>query len=310
MQLKDLRTFQAIADIGSLHGAADALGVTQSALSKSVRRLETALGVRLFERTARGVALTPVGKALYARNIGLAQLVDDIQAEIRDLRTGQAGRLRIGSVPALVDTVLSPAMAALHAAGSAGFDVHVQLSNELLRGLAAGKLDLALAAMNDYAVPELAGRVLGAQSSHVVVRAGHPLLARGFTLQDLAAGEWVLPGGDIALRIWVERLFAEQALGAPRVFIETDTSPVVFASLVRESDMLTVMTADSLCSPVAAGLVPLPAPAPAWELQMALFWRRGAYLSKAMRVCTQEIVRAFSQRGAAPSRSTRATPRR
>lgn len=298
MQLKDLRNFQLAADLGNLHSAALALGVTQPGLSKSIRRLEVALGVQLFERTARGVALTSIGRALYARNRGLGQLVEDMRTEIHDLKTGQSGELRIGSVPALVDTVVSPVLAQFLAPGEeARFRVHVQLSGALLRELTAGYLDFAVAAVQDDVSPELGLAVLGSQQSYIVARKGHPLLRRPFTLPDLAAQKWVLPPGDVALRGWVDSLFRAQGLAPPDLFVEADTTPVVFAGLVRASDLLTVMTSDSLATQAAAGLVRLPAPAAPWELQIGLFWRRSAYFSGLMKDFRQRLVRAFAQRG-------------
>lgn len=299
MQLKDLRTFHKLAELGNMHNAATALGVTQPALSKAVRRLEADLGVRLFERTARGVALTALGRALYARNLTLTQLVDDIRTELNDLRTGQSGQLRIGTVPALVDSVVGPALVSMHATQpGVSVQVQVQLSNALLRELTAGRLDLALCALQDYVSPELAYSIVGTQSSYVVARQGHPLLRHESTLQDLAACEWVLPPRDVGLRVWVEQMFTNAGLPGPRLFIEVDASPVVFASVVRSSDVLTVLTADSLCSPGAGGLQPLPLPAPTWQLPMGLFWRRAAYLSMPMRSCRDDIARRFGARTA------------
>lgn len=297
MQFKDLLAFQKIADLGNLHSAAHVLGVTQPALSKSVQRLETALGVRLFERTARGVALTSIGRTLYARNRTLGQMVEDIRTEIHDLQTGQSGELRIGSVPALVDTVVSPMLASFLSTGDAArFRVHVQLSGSLLRQLTAGHLDFAVAAVQDQVPAELGCTVLGDQQSFIVARKGHPLRRRKFTLADLASQQWVLPPGDVALRAWVDTLFSSQGLAAPAIFVEADASPVVFAALVGSTDLLAVMAADSLLSPTASGLSPLPPPAPQWALQIGLFWRRSAYFSSLMKNCRQELIRAFSDR--------------
>ena len=107
MQLKDLQAFQTIAEMGNLHHAAHALGVTQPALTKTVQRLETALGVRLLERTARGVALTSIGRTLVARSRTLGQMVDDIQTEIHDLKIGQTGDmdLNVDLAPLFADGV-------------------------------------------------------------------------------------------------------------------------------------------------------------------------------------------------------------
>lgn len=66
-----LRSFVAVADLGSLSRAAEAVHVTQSAVSAQIKRLEDQLGCRLFTRTTRSVALTPQGEVLlgYARSI-------------------------------------------------------------------------------------------------------------------------------------------------------------------------------------------------------------------------------------------------
>lgn len=299
VNLKDLRTFQKLAQLGNMHSAATALGVTQPALSKAVRRLETHFGVRLFERTARGVALTAMGRALYARNLTLTQLVDDIRVELDDLRSGQSGLLRVGTVPALVDAVVAPALVAMRAGQPAvAFQVQVQLSNALLRELTAGRLDLVLCAVQDDVPPELACSLLGTQSSHVVAREGHPLFRTRASVAGLADYEWVLPPRDVGLRAWVEQMFTAAGLPGPRLLIEADASPVVFASVVRASDALTVLTADSLCNPIAAGIRPLPQPVPNWNLSMALFWRRAAYVSAPMRACRDELGRRFGARTA------------
>lgn len=226
MQLKDLQYFQRVADVGNLHSAASVLGVTQPAVSKSLRRLETSLGVRLFERTPRGVSLTSIGRALYARNQTLGQLVDDMRTEIHDLKNGQSGELRIGTVPALVDSVVVPVLAGFSLAREPmRFRLHVQLSGALLRELKSGYLDFAIAAVPDTLPDELSCTLLGDQRSHVVARRGHPLRQRPFELADLARQSWILPPSDVALRDWVETLFRSEGLPLPHVFVEADSSP-------------------------------------------------------------------------------------
>lgn len=67
MELRQLEYFCRIADTGSIHEAARRLNLSQPPLSYQLRQLEEELGVRLFERGSRGVALTEAGKLLYAR---------------------------------------------------------------------------------------------------------------------------------------------------------------------------------------------------------------------------------------------------
>lgn len=298
MQLKDLRTFAFVARTGNLHQAAERLGVTQPTVSKAVRRLETALNARLLERTTRGVALTEFGKVLYERSSMLEAMADAIHTEISDMRHGRAGILRIGTVPALVEKVVAPVLAHfLEAHPDVRFQMRVQLSNELLRELHQGDLDLIIAAMPTGDTRDLNHLMLGRQEACIVACQDHPLARREFTLADLAAQKWLLLPGDITLRQWVESMFLEAQVPVPDVFVETDASPAIFAALVRNTRLLTVLTRDMLESPMGAGLVPLAAPAPVWSIQLALFWRRQAYFSALMANCREQIVQAFERRG-------------
>jgi DNA-binding transcriptional LysR family regulator len=72
MEIHHLRHFLAVADAGSMTRAAEQLGVAQPALSQSIRRFEGKLGVRLFNRSRRGITLNPVGQAI----------LDDVRASV------------------------------------------------------------------------------------------------------------------------------------------------------------------------------------------------------------------------------------
>lgn len=297
MQLKDMYWFRQAVEAGNLHSAADALGITQPALSKAVQRLERSLGVRLLERTPRGVAPTAIGQALHARALLLGQWVDDTRHQIQDLKTGQSGELRVGTVPAIVESVMTPVLSHFLAQGPAvRFQTSVQLTGVLMQQLENGELDFAIAAVPAQVPAAFSCTVLGKQNSYVVVRKGHPLLRGRFTVADMAAQPWVLPPSNIALRAWVEALFREHGMEAPRAFLQSDASPAAFAPLVRASNLLTVMTADSLSGLQGAGLAALPAPAPVWTLQLGLFWRRSAYFSSLMKQFREQVVQVFRAR--------------
>ncbi len=81
MDLKSLRAFKKVCETGSISKAADALYITQPGLSKSMARLEAECGHQLFERTSKGVTLTPYGRALYARIDQLVAIMDEIESE-------------------------------------------------------------------------------------------------------------------------------------------------------------------------------------------------------------------------------------
>src|SRR5688572_8464977 len=76
MDLRDLGYFQRVAELGHVGKAAEQLGRTQPALSKSIRRLEDAVGAQLFERVGRSLRLTAMGEALLIRAHHLSRYVD------------------------------------------------------------------------------------------------------------------------------------------------------------------------------------------------------------------------------------------
>jgi DNA-binding transcriptional LysR family regulator len=112
-QLDDLAAFLAVARERSFTRAAAKLGVSQSALSHTVRGLEARLGVRLLTRTTRSVAPTEAGERLL-RTIG--PRFDEIDAELaslRELREKPAGTIRITATEFAIDTVLLPKLTPL-----------------------------------------------------------------------------------------------------------------------------------------------------------------------------------------------------
>ena len=111
--LNDLQAFLAVAREGSFTRAAAQLGVSQSALSQTVRGLEARLGLRLFTRTTRSVAPTEAGERLL-RSVG--PRLEEIEAElaaIKELREKPAGAIRITATENAADTILLPKLAKL-----------------------------------------------------------------------------------------------------------------------------------------------------------------------------------------------------
>src|ERR1700747_2101373 len=109
----DLLAFLAVASERSFTRAAGKLGVSQSALSHTIRGLEARLGIRLLTRTTRSVAPTQAGERLL-QNVG--PRFDEIEAELTalsDLRVNPAGTIRITAMEYAADTILLPKLAKL-----------------------------------------------------------------------------------------------------------------------------------------------------------------------------------------------------
>ena len=111
--LDDLRALVAVARERSFTKAAAKLGVSQSALSQTIRELEARLGVRLLTRTTRSVSPTAAGERLLQT---VAPRFEEIEAElsaIRELREKPAGTIRITATEYAADAILLPKLAKL-----------------------------------------------------------------------------------------------------------------------------------------------------------------------------------------------------
>ncbi len=107
----DLRVFARVMDRGSFSNAAKDLGLTPSAVSKLVSRLEDRLGVRLLERSTRRLALTPEGETFLAHARRIVADIEEAEAEVMQTRGAPCGRLRINSGTAFGLHQLAPALA-------------------------------------------------------------------------------------------------------------------------------------------------------------------------------------------------------
>ncbi|MFI9149389.1 LysR family transcriptional regulator [Streptomyces sp. NPDC053367] len=193
-----LRAFLEVARQGSFTVAARTLGWTQSAVSRQISSLESALGGEpLFERLPRGVRLTEAGRVLVPYAEAVAQALRGAGRELADLRAGTAGRLRFGAF-ATADAALVPrALAAFRARRP-----RIRVTRE--EGLTPALLDRLTAGHLDLAVVSTTGRVpldaydlhhLLDESLYVAVPADHPLAGQGpVGLGQLADAEWIAGG--------------------------------------------------------------------------------------------------------------------
>jgi DNA-binding transcriptional LysR family regulator len=112
--LADLRAFIAVADLGSFTAAAAELHLSQSALSRRIDKLEETLTVRLFERTTRKVALTPVGREFVRRARELVDGLDESLLGIRDIGARMRGEVTVACVPSAVRYFLPQVLRGYH----------------------------------------------------------------------------------------------------------------------------------------------------------------------------------------------------
>jgi DNA-binding transcriptional LysR family regulator len=143
LDLAHLRSFQAIVRYGGFHRAAEALHLTQPAVSRHMRRLEAELGEPLFTKRGRGVELTPFGER------AAIELADVLAAHDRALarlqRGGDGGPFVLGTIENLVDPVLPDLLAAAREhVGDRTLQLRVDRSLELVERIARGEVDAAI----------------------------------------------------------------------------------------------------------------------------------------------------------------------
>ena len=260
MRLDDIDYFLAVAAHGQARRAASAIGVSQPAITKGLQRLEKELGFPLFERSAQGMTLTPVAERFRQRTQALRRSLGDAIKEAADMHLGVMGLLRVGVSPLYVQRLFVPACLQLRQQRPAArMRVMINLNDALLAALRLGDLDITISALPGVMPDDLEAVALMTDDLCMVVRNGHPLLARRrLRLADLADAEWMLPGPGVAGRRSVEGRFAEAGLPAPRVAVEVGNTAGQLSRLLLQSDLVALMSASMLMGPGGEGLTVLP----------------------------------------------------
>ena len=229
MELRHLRTIDAVARHRSFTKAAEELYLAQSAISQQIRRLERELGVEVFRRNSRSVELTAEGQVIlgYAQRV-LAE-VDGLHSELEELTGLLRGRLRIGGVYPTGPYDLFGMLADFRAAHP-GVAIHMveDTQDGVLAALRADELDCAFTALDpDTLGNEFAATLLWEDELIVALPAGHALCARPrVTFEELAAEDLIAYRENSAVRRRLERAMADRGLEPRNAFICTEMTAI------------------------------------------------------------------------------------
>ena len=243
LKLRQLRLLTAIADEGTVLKGSQALNIAQPAATKSIKELEDALGVQLFERSSRGVTPTDFGTVMikHAKLI-LAQL-RHAGEELQSLEEGLSGRVHVGTLLAASTSLLPRALARLRERRP-GIAVTVAEGtiDRLMPGLRTGDIDVVLGRLPEYREREgLKQEVLYLDTVSIMVREGHPLAERAsLALADLVEQAWVVPPTQTSLRRQIDQAFRYENLEPPLDVIES-VSILTNHALLMSTDMLAAM---------------------------------------------------------------------
>ena len=229
MDLNHLRAFIAVADCGQLTRAAERLHLSQPAVSHQIKMLEEALGQRLFERTASGMELTPVGRQLIEQAQRVLAAAEELKQSARALHGHVSGRLRIG-------TLSDPQF--------------IRLGEFLARD---GSLDASFY-VGDIGHENVAGLRLGEMSVCVVAPAEWAPRVLHADWDAIAAMPWILPPRSSSFSPLLGELFGKHR-AQPVKLVEADNEGVatnlvesgVGLSLMREDRALERQAAGTLC---------------------------------------------------------------
>ncbi len=285
MELRHLSHFLAVADAGSLTLASDRVGVTQQALSKSLTRLETELGGKLFERTARGMAPSRLGEAIveHARQV-LADAGRLRHAASAELGL-QRGRLVVGLSPIAATSRLGcRVLRFAERYPSVRIDVESGIDREFVARLHRGEIDLAISSQTAEQTDNVLLEQLAEEKWGVAGSFGNPLLTAARTLADLAAARWIIGRNTAMLDAQIAESFANAGIAPPRPGLMT-TSVLFTLQALRQSQCLAILP-QSLCED---------APDLQWRDLGHGAWLTPIYLMRRKRALIDDLTKAMLQ---------------
>jgi LysR family nitrogen assimilation transcriptional regulator len=211
MELRQLRYFVRIVDLGSLSKAALDLYVAQPALSKQIAALEAELKVALLVRSPRGVAPTEAGVAFYRQAQSVLRQLARVPDEVRSAEASPVGIVAIG-MPFSASNILAPALVAAVRERLPGIRLAItqEGSGQLEGLLAGGRLDLSLLYERARPSPQIDERPLLSEELYLVTRA--PGGKAAATLAQAARQRLILPGPFNSTRQVVEKAFTKAGL--------------------------------------------------------------------------------------------------
>lgn len=241
MKLTHLRYITTVAERGSLRAAARHLGITQPAITRSIREIEHELGVTLFERVPRGIVPTPMGRAFLRRAAAIQnelRLATDEIAQMRGSATGQVSITLSSAVQmALLPRVITPFRNAFP-------DVHLVIREGTFptaeAALLEGATDLYIGPLSERPQSgELSIEKLFDNTRLVFGRKGHPR-AGARSLSDLADAKWIRTLVAVDKSAELANVFQHYGLEPPQAELTAGSTMAIILAAAN-SDLLAML---------------------------------------------------------------------
>lgn len=241
MKLNQLRDLVAIVERGSLRGAARHLGVAQSGLTRSIRNLEHELGHPMFEREARGMVLTPMGRLFYQRASSAINELRRADEEMAQAQGGVQGTV-VAGLSIMPHLGMLPGALGTFRQRYPGVTLKIieGLYPAIEPGLRNGTIDFYLGAASQAApAAGLISETLFENTRIVVGRKGHPLAAAR-SLKELSMADWATPSLDVIAAEDLNEVFSRFKLGVPQIRLQANSAMSLLVALAH-SDLLTML---------------------------------------------------------------------
>jgi DNA-binding transcriptional LysR family regulator len=302
IKLHDLHVLTAVVQIGSMSKAAALLNTTQSAVSRSIAELEQTFGVRLLDRSNRGVEPTTFGQALLD---GGAAIFDDLRQTVKNieyLTDPTAGEVRVGAYDPIIVGVLSAVIERVHRKYS-GISIQVKPilpSAQQFRDLRERNIDLLFGRILPQIEEDVHSEVLF--HDRLVIAAGPRskwARQRKIVLSDLADAPWVLQRRDTILGALVADAFRAKGMKFPPKGAVEGASSLICALLARGPFLGTVPVSLLRFGASIPGLKVLPVnlPVTPWETGIMTLKNRTVTPVVSLFIdCVREVVKPLASK--------------
>ncbi len=243
LKIKHLKLLVTVGEQNNIFRASQLLNMAQPAVTKTVRDMENALELTLFNRSSRGVTPTAYGEVLIKHAKLILAQIQHVSEELVSLHAGVTGHINVGTLLAASSALLPKSLAILkEQRSSVSVSVTEGTNDVLIPQLLIGEIDVVVGRLPEIQEEEgVFSEALFYEPVLLVVRSGHPLLKKKkLSLSNLVDESWILPSEGTVLRREIDNAFHKVNLSLPQNTIES-VSILTNRTLLTETDMIAVM---------------------------------------------------------------------
>ncbi|CAG7609007.1 HTH-type transcriptional regulator GltC [Paenibacillus solanacearum] len=291
MEWQQLEYFHTVAELQHFTMAARKLSVAQPTLSRSISKLESELGVPLFDRQGRGITLNAYGRMFHARTARILQEMQEAKQELLYLQNPDTGTVSLAFLKSLgISRVPKLVQGFLELYPNVTFQLYQNATRTMLDQLERGEIDFCLASMTESR-PGIQWTELWTEELYVFVPHSHPLAGKQYvTLQDISGERFVVLKQGYSTRAILDQLFSEIGVepliafeGEEVVSVMGFVSANLGIALLPQVDELGTMNVSRLSIADAR-----------CERRIGLAWREGRFIAPAAERFRNYLIEATS----------------